>query len=242
MGEIWHQPVRHLAADESAANPGPGCLRETLRGFTSVARQRLAGLFCAATLLGGGTQGAKFSRLLNWWTEQNPKGRHLWPGSLPPTSVKAEPGRNYPPNQGPAHPACGTRRNLLSSAQFDGQSGAGRRRSAPNTRNPRSCRRHPGWIPCRRTNRSSSVVENNRVQFECAVGDSGCEPAWLWILQFRTNEVWLTGILRANQTTRTFENSRPELVAVSAVDRTGNLSSPAATREDTSRCVPGKAR
>ena len=58
-------------------------------------------------------------------------------------------------------------------------------------------------------------------------GQPSGEPAWLWVLQYRTNEVWTTEILPAGQTSRTFFNSRPEVVAVSAVDRTGNLSSPA---------------
>jgi len=55
--------------------------------------------------------------------------------------------------------------------------------------------------------------------------------AWLWILQYRTNAVWATEILPAHQTTRTFENSKPDLVAVSAVDRNGNMSSPAALKK-----------
>jgi len=52
---IW-RPMIHC---KSAAS----MLTRNLRRFTSVARQRLAGLFCAATLLGGGAQGAKFSRV-----------------------------------------------------------------------------------------------------------------------------------------------------------------------------------
>jgi hypothetical protein len=57
------------------------------------------------------------------------------------------------------------------------------------------------------------------------------EPAWLWILQYRTNEVWATEILPAHQTTRMFENSKPDVIAVSAVDRVGNVSSPAAIKK-----------
>ena len=61
---------------------------------------------------------------------------------------------------------------------------------------------------------------------------SGGKPAWLWVLQYRTNEVWTTEILPADQTARTFFNSQPEVVAVSAVDRTGNLSLPAVLGKD----------
>ena len=74
------------------------------------------------------------------------------------------------------------------------------------------------------------VVENSRSSLSVRWETDG-EPAWLWVLQYRTNEVWATEILPANQTTRTFENSRPEMIAVSAVDRVGNVSSPAALKK-----------
>jgi hypothetical protein len=75
-----------------------------------------------------------------------------------------------------------------------------------------------------------AVAENSHSSLRVNWETAG-EPAWLWILQYRTNEVWATEILPANQTTRTFENSRPELVAVSTVDRVGNVSSPAAIKK-----------
>jgi hypothetical protein len=74
------------------------------------------------------------------------------------------------------------------------------------------------------------VVENDRSGLSVRWETNGT-PAWLWVLQYRTNEVWATEILPANQTTRTFENSRPELVAISAVDRIGNVGSPAAIKK-----------
>jgi hypothetical protein len=43
--------------------------------------------------------------------------------------------------------------------------------------------------------------------------------------------VWAREILPASQTARTLENSRPDLITVSAVDRVGNLSPPAALRK-----------
>jgi hypothetical protein len=74
------------------------------------------------------------------------------------------------------------------------------------------------------------VVENDRSGLSVRWETNGT-PAWLWILQYRTNEVWATEILPASQTVRTFESSRPETVAVSAVDRVGNVSSPAALKK-----------
>ena len=84
-----------------------------------------------------------------------------------------------------------------------------------------------------------AVAENGRSSLDVRWETTG-EAAWLWILQYRTNEVWATEILPANQTTRTFENSKPDLVAVSAVDRTGNLSWPRQSKSP-SRSAAGKA-
>ena len=75
-----------------------------------------------------------------------------------------------------------------------------------------------------------TVGENDRSSLSVRWETTG-EAAWLWVLQYRTNEVWTTEILPAHQTTRTFENSKPDLIAVSAVDRAGNLSSPAAIKK-----------
>jgi hypothetical protein len=75
-----------------------------------------------------------------------------------------------------------------------------------------------------------TVAENSRSSLRVNWETAG-EAAWLWILQYRTNDVWATEILPASQTTRTFENSRPEMVAVSAVDRVGNVSAPTAIKK-----------
>jgi hypothetical protein len=75
-----------------------------------------------------------------------------------------------------------------------------------------------------------TVAENGRSSLSVRWETTG-EAAWLWILQYRTNEVWATEILPAHQTTRTFENSKPDLVAVSAVDRVGNVGSPVAIKK-----------
>jgi len=50
-------------------------------------------------------------------------------------------------------------------------------------------------------------------------------------LQCRTNEVWTTEILPANQTAQTFPDFAPDVIAISTVDRTGNLSLPIALKK-----------
>jgi anti-sigma factor RsiW len=61
---------------------------------------------------------------------------------------------------------------------------------------------------------------------------SAGEPARLWVLQFHgTDNVWTTEILPAGQTTKSFLTSLPEVIAIRAVDRAGNLSPPAAVKK-----------
>ena len=55
----------------------------------------------------------------------------------------------------------------------------------------------------------------------------GFSKAWLWLVQTRSGEHWTTQILPAPTTSETWANGVPAVVAVSAVDRKGNISSPA---------------
>jgi hypothetical protein len=55
----------------------------------------------------------------------------------------------------------------------------------------------------------------------------GAEPVWLWVVQGRTGGVWTTDIVAGFQTGRVFLQSRPEVFAVTAIDRCGNSSPPA---------------
>jgi uncharacterized lipoprotein YddW (UPF0748 family) len=171
-----------------------------------------------------------FSALLNWWVQQNPKGRHLWPG-LNAANV----GEKWGPDEiarqiKVARSQSGARgeifyhlRNLTDNHALTDAVRAEYTRTALVPASP--------WLDSVPPDKPKLTVAENshsslRVNWETAG-----EPAWLWILQFRTNEVWATEILPAHQTTRTFENSKPDVIAVSAVDRVGNVSSPAAIKK-----------
>jgi hypothetical protein len=79
-----------------------------------------------------------------------------------------------------------------------------------------------------------TVVENNGSGLSVRWEAAG-EAAGRWVLQYRTNEAWVTEILPAGQTQRTFANVRPDVVAVSALDRAGNVSAPAALQKTRAR-------
>ena len=54
---------------------------------------------------------------------------------------------------------------------------------------------------------------------------SGSQKVWLWLLQTRTGGKWRTEVLPAQKTSRAWTGGLPEAVAVSAVNRGGEISS-----------------
>jgi uncharacterized lipoprotein YddW (UPF0748 family) len=171
-----------------------------------------------------------FPALLNWWTQQNVKGRHLWPG-LAASNVggKWEPdeiarqikiARSQPGSSGDIfyHLRSLTDNRVLTDIV---------RTAYPQTALvPAS-----PWLDSVPPDKPKLGIGESRAGLRFQWETSDGKPAWLWILQYRTSEAWTTEILPAGQTSWTFFNSRPEVVAVSAVDRTGNLSSPAALKK-----------
>jgi hypothetical protein len=168
--------------------------------------------------------------LLNWWVQQNSKGRHLWPG-LNAANVGEKWGpdeivrqikvmRNQPAARGEIFYHL---RNLTDNPAL----AAVVRAAYPQTALVPASPWLASLLPVKP---KLMVVENNRSSLSVRWETDG-ERAWLWVLQYRTNEVWATEILPASQTTRTFENSRPEMIAVSAVDRVGNMSAPATIKK-----------
>ena len=168
-----------------------------------------------------------FPVLLNWWAQQNPKGRHLWPGLN-----AANAGKEWGPDEiarqikvRRTQPAARGEifYHLRSVTDNPALTAAIRAELTQTALVPAS-----PWLDATPPARPKlTVIENPGRHRESSLSvhwEPNGEPAWLWILQYRTNEVWATEILPAGQTSRTFENSRPEMVAVSAVDRAGNLS------------------
>jgi len=179
-----------------------------------------------------------FPVLLNWWTQQNVKGRNLWPG-LNAVAV----GEEWSVNE-IARQISITRRQPGTSGEIfyhlrtivENQALADliRTQYGQSALVPAS-----PWLASLPPVKPKLIVaENNRSSLGVRWETAG-EAAWLWILQYRTNRVWATEILPAHQTTWTFENSRPDMVAVSAVDRVGNVSSPAAIKK-TQPLRPGR--
>lgn len=167
-----------------------------------------------------------FSALLGWWVRQNPKGRHLWPG-LNASNV----GEKWSPEEidrqikvlRTQSSARGETfyhlRNLTDNPALAGVVRAEYPQTALVPASP--------WLDSTPPDKPKMTLGESRTGLRFQWTTSGGESVWLWVLQFRINEVWTTEILPAGEVSRTFFSARPEIVAVSAVDRTGNLSLPA---------------
>jgi uncharacterized lipoprotein YddW (UPF0748 family) len=168
-----------------------------------------------------------FPQLLNWWTQQNIKGRNLWPGlnaaAVGDKFTTAEIARQIKVIR--SQPGAGGEifyhlRSVLDNRVLNDSVRAQYVQTALVPASP--------WLDSTPPDKPKLVAASNSnsgvsVRWE----NAGGEPAWLWVLQYRTNEVWTTEILPANQTAHTFFNAAPDAFSIRAVDRTGNLSAPA---------------
>jgi uncharacterized lipoprotein YddW (UPF0748 family) len=186
-----------------------------------------------------------FSVLLNWWSSQNVKGRHLWPG-LDAAGV----GEKFTADEialqiqitraqaGADGEIFYHLRTLAENPALANILGAKNVQTALVPASP--------WldsVPPDKPMLNVTIGKNSSVTASWKVGG---EPAWLWVLQFRTNEVWTTQILPAHQTDYLFENLAPNAISIRAVDRVGNLSAPTVlspqSPQKTSPLIPDRRR
>jgi uncharacterized lipoprotein YddW (UPF0748 family) len=175
-----------------------------------------------------------FPVLLNWWAAQNVKGRQLCP-TLAASSV------------GVKFSADEIERQIQMTRRQAGASGEIFFHLRNLLLNPalrevlRKDYRQPALVPAspwlaaappktpKLTVMKSSWSHYSRWNVSW---ESSGEPAWKWVLQFRgSDKVWTTEILPAGRTTQTFESAAPDIIAIRAVDRAGNLSPPAAVEK-----------
>jgi hypothetical protein len=79
----------------------------------------------------------------------------------------------------------------------------------------------------------TSEGSGSRLEAHWASNSSG--KAWLWLLQTRTGGEWKREVLPGARTSRIWHGSQPDVVAVSAVDRDGELSTPGVLQARSSR-------
>jgi len=162
-----------------------------------------------------------FPVLLQWWSEQNTKHRHLWP-SLDAVNV----GTRWRPEEITRQIQVTRRMTGVNGEIFYHLRNLFDNRTLTDvirTAYPQAALvPASSWLDSTPPDKPKLSVGApwSSLRFDWATASG--KPACLWVLQFQVKGVWTTEILPANQTTRTFYDPRPDVVAISAVDRVGN--------------------
>jgi uncharacterized lipoprotein YddW (UPF0748 family) len=171
--------------------------------------------------------------LLKWWTEQNPGGRHLWPGNFTSrvadgsaTAWSAEEVVNQV-RATRAQPGAGGNVHFSMKPLMQNRDGIVDRLTASVYGEPALVPATP-WLddtpPGRPGVEIRTEVETGRRRLHWE--PTGEEKPWLWVVQLRTGGGWTTEILPADRLSRSLTGSDADYAAVSAVDRCGNQCEP----------------
>jgi uncharacterized lipoprotein YddW (UPF0748 family) len=183
-----------------------------------------------------------FPVLLDWWNEQNPKRRHIWPGMnttkvnesadrpARPNASQARP--NWPPEEIVAQirlaakqPVSGghvhwNAKSLLRSSEL--QAALARGPYAEPALVPAS-----PWLDATAPAKPRLSTATGATSVKLSWENGGSEPISSWVLQFKRGSKWSTRILPASHRTQILDGDPPDAIAVSAIDRAGNASPPA---------------
>jgi len=179
-----------------------------------------------------------FSALLQWWSAQNTRHRHLWPGM----QTDEWPGFS-------GNPAAEIAKEIELTRRQPGASGDVLWRAAFLLRNagvPAALARSfpaPALVPASPwlgglpAGQPLLTVRNTGSAITIAWKPAGGEPVWQWFLQEKVAGNWKAEILPAAQTNRIFlaggRPALPQAVALTAVTRVGCLSPPAVSNLET---------
>ncbi len=174
-----------------------------------------------------------FAVLLKWWAQQNPRGRHLWPGL-----DSAKVGERKWQAEEIVDQVRFTRKQPGASGQIHWNLSSLLRASNLATALEREVYAQPAlapaspWLGSARQGTPKLTIANrdNDSSLRASWVPTGQEPVCLWLLQTRSGHQWTTEILPAARTSRVWSGLQPEVIAVSAVDRIGNASSAVAAQ------------
>jgi len=185
-----------------------------------------------------------FPVLLKWWAAQNPKGRLLAPGLNTTKTGRGSSGDSaYPARRSREWKPDEILNQIRLARAQPGVSGhlhwnmrALMRNNALDEALQREVYQQPAlmpaspWLGRSQPGKPKLTVLQSAAgpQRQISWGPTGWGKAWLWLLQTRAGGKWTTQILPANKTSQVWDHAVADVVAVSAVDRTGNISSPAA--------------
>jgi uncharacterized lipoprotein YddW (UPF0748 family) len=174
--------------------------------------------------------------LLEWWVQQNAKGRHIWPGNyldkVNPSSPSGWPAQELLDQIAATRAQRGATGNVYFSMRsfMFGQDGLPEKLVAGPYAGAALVPASP-WLdsiapatPIVRSGRDAAGSVTVSMQ------PQGTEPVWLWLIRTRTGSDWTNSIVPGFQRFYTIPRgasaAAPDELAVSAVGRTGNESAP----------------
>ena len=174
-----------------------------------------------------------FPVLLRWWVQQNTRGRTLCAGIDATAVGRSEPRPGWQPQEF-ANQIRLTRSQRGARGQIYWHMQTLMRNGTLDEVLKREAYRQPAlmppspWLGGTRPGRPNLMVSNgasgSRLEIRWTPSLSG--KTSLWLVQTRTGGEWTEEILPAGRTTRVWNGAQPEVVAVSAVNRNGELSAP----------------
>jgi hypothetical protein len=172
-----------------------------------------------------------FPALLNWWAQQNPQNRYVWPG------IAAFSADKWRPEEIPNQIRLTRKQPGMPGAIFYSMNSL--MRNSPLTTNlSRAINVEPvlvpatlrsSWFDDKPPEKPTLITRSKRFGNTVTVNwrASTNQIVHQWVLQTKTDNTWTTEFLSANKTSRTFGGILPEVIAVSAVSRGDVLSAPA---------------
>jgi uncharacterized lipoprotein YddW (UPF0748 family) len=166
-----------------------------------------------------------FPVLLNWWAQQNIRGRNLWPGLAAMDAGVKFPASEIADQIAATRDQSGASGEILfhlASLENNGAlAGAVTGEYTQTALVPAS-----PWLDSAPPGRPEVTYQAARAGWTFQWSASGSNPVAKWILQyFDSDRAWKTYFLPANQTAQNFSFA-PLAVSIRELDRAGNLSQP----------------
>ncbi len=169
-----------------------------------------------------GAQAQSFPVLLQWWAGQNVKHRELWPG----ISTYRHSPYELASQIRLTRKQSGADGNLLWSAKvlMENRNGFATRLEKEIYTQPALVPAFP-WLDHQPPSRPQlAVTSETPGRVKLSWQSTGTEPAWLWLLQSKTDRAWTTSILTGREFSREIAGQAPpDLIALRAVDKCGNV-------------------
>ena len=174
--------------------------------------------------------GQSYPVLLDWWSDQNPYARHLWPGNYT-SRVKVGDGEGWESREVVEQvrltqafkAASGNIHFSIKALSKNYDNVADALRAGPYAQ-PAVIPATP-WLDTDASPPATPTTQRSQGQLRISAGDE--RPVWLWAIQSKSVQGWRTHLLPGEKTTYDLSSEqRGQSIAIRAIDRLGRESEP----------------